>query len=313
MPADRFSLPFGAEGVVSAQAADRLLTLKDADAALVYMAVAKNAGVCDAHALSDLLMMPRERVVRALDALKTAGLVAACGLPPEPADELPKYSAKEIAKSIGGDPGFRYLADETQRRMGKVLSQSDLSTLMGIYERMGMPVEVACMLVTHCVKETERRFGPGRKPTMRQIEREAYRWETMALMSEKEAERYLAGQEQRHTAYHQVLRALQILGRAPSASEEKYINDWLDMGFDPEAVYRAYDITVVNTGALKWKYMDSILRSWHDKELHTLEQIDRGDRPAARSQRDKAPSRHQPGEHEKRALEWLKGYEPAKK
>ena len=43
----------------------------------------------------------------------------------------------------------------------------------------------------------------------------------------------------------------------------------------------------MNTGGLKWPYLNSILKSWHEQGLLTLEKIEAGDRmpeKAARSQ-----------------------------
>ena len=39
----------------------------------------------------------------------------------------------------------------------------------------------------------------------------------------------------------------------------------------------AYERTCENTGALKWAYMNSILKSWHENGLHTPQEIARGD------------------------------------
>jgi DnaD/phage-associated family protein len=65
-----------------------------------------------------------------------------------------------------------------------------------------------------------------------------------------------------------------ISGRDYSPSEKKYAEAWADMGFEDEAVSRAFDITVLNTGKLAWKYMDTILRNWHAKGLHTAAEIE---------------------------------------
>ena len=45
------------------------------------------------------------------------------------------------------------------------------------------------------------------------------------------------------------------------------------LGFSAGARELAYDRTVLKTGRLQWKYMDSIVRSWHGKGLHTPEEI----------------------------------------
>ncbi|MEI3102136.1 MAG: DnaD domain protein [Oscillospiraceae bacterium] len=56
---------------------------------------------------------------------------------------------------------------------------------------------------------------------------------------------------------------LGMRGRELTATEQKYISSWLDMGFGEECISIAYDRTVTDTGALKWNYMNKILLSWH--------------------------------------------------
>ena len=51
----------------------------------------------------------------------------------------------------------------------------------------------------------------------------------------------------------------------------------MDWGFPDEAIRLAYEKTCMNTGGLKWPYLHSILASWHDKGLRTVEQIRTGD------------------------------------
>ena len=70
----------------------------------------------------------------------------------------------------------------------------------------------------------------------------------------------------------------------PSASEEKYLAAWQEMGFGPEAVALAYDKTVLKCHELKWPYCNGILRRWHEAGLHTVEEIQSRDRPAARQE-----------------------------
>lgn len=59
------------------------------------------------------------------------------------------------------------------------------------------------------------------------------------------------------------------------------MESWIDLGFEEDAIAEAADRTITNTGGLKWKYMDTILRSWHGKGLHTMEEIEKGDAPKA--------------------------------
>ena len=57
------------------------------------------------------------------------------------------------------------------------------------------------------------------------------------------------------------------------SAEEKYIRSWLEMGFDAGAIGVAYERTVLKTGGMSWPYMNSILKSWHEKGLHSEEEV----------------------------------------
>ena len=63
------------------------------------------------------------------------------------------------------------------------------------------------------------------------------------------------------------------------------------LGFDDEAIAMAYERTCINTGTLKWPYMNSILKRWHDAGLHTADQVRAGDSKAQPKQerRDLSP------------------------
>ena len=80
------------------------------------------------------------------------------------------------------------------------------------------------------------------------------------------------------------MRALQLGDRLPAPSEEKYLTAWQEMGFGPEAVALAYDKTVLKCHELKWAYCNGILKRWHEAGLHTVEEIQSRDRPAARQE-----------------------------
>ena len=75
-----------------------------------------------------------------------------------------------------------------------------------------------------------------------------------------------------------------------TASEQRYVDAWIGMGFSAEAVEIAYDRTVLKTGKLAWSYLNSILKSWHTKNLHTAAEILEGDgaRPAQSKRKEPA-------------------------
>lgn len=100
---------------------------------------------------------------------------------------------------------------------------------------------------------------------------------------------------------------LDIRDRQPIQKEKDYISSWVDMGFADEVIRKAYEETVMKKGNLNWPYMNAILQSWHQKGLHTVEQIAAGDSQRPRRARPgagaTAPQPAAPGEADRRARE----------
>ena len=84
-------------------------------------------------------------------------------------------------------------------------------------------------------------------------------------------------QLQVHTRIAQLRLMLQLDQRRLTATEEQYLTSWIQMGFSDEVIGMAYERTCLNTGGLKWNYMNSILKSWHEKNLHTPKELAEGD------------------------------------
>ena len=84
-------------------------------------------------------------------------------------------------------------------------------------------------------------------------------------------------QLQKQTIIARVQQRLQLGDRRLTRAEEQYIRQWLDWGFGDDVIAMAYEKTCLNTGAMKWPYCNSILKSWHEKGLHTVQEVEGGD------------------------------------
>ncbi|MDR1131892.1 MAG: DnaD domain protein [Oscillospiraceae bacterium] len=260
--------------------ADRLLRAGDGTAALLYLYALRSGESLAPEKAAAALSRTEKEITKAAAVLCGLGLFSSGGKSrelPLPADELPEYTAEDLARRTGENGEFRAVVEETQRMLGRMLTGADLKLLFGIYDYLRLPAEVIFLLINHCVEETRERLGPGKTPSMRSIEKDAYIWYNHELLTLERAEEYLLLKRARAGTMRDVKRLLQIGGRNFSATEHKYAESWLDMGFDLEAIALAYDKTIVKTGSLAWKYMNSILASWHAKGLHTAEEISMGD------------------------------------
>jgi len=271
---------------VTAQAARRLLEKGDGDAALLYLALLRHHGTVMPRSLAGELRWERTRIEAAEKTLRELALIAAPAdtAPPEPADERPDYDRMDIADHLEKSAEFRILTAEVERKLGKKLTTPDIGVLLGLNDYLGLPADVIYLLVCHCAERVQRRYGPGRRPGMKQIEKEGYTWARMGIDTQAEAAAYLKKYAERQGALPQYMRVLQLGDRMPSASEEKYLAAWQEMGFGPEAVALAYDKTVLKCHELKWPYCNGILRRWHEAGLHTVEEIQSKDRPAPRQE-----------------------------
>ena len=157
---------------------------------------------------------------------------------------------------------------------------------------LGLPAEVILMLLSYCIEEQERRLGEGRRPTMRMVEKEAYFWARSDIFTLDAAEEYIKKKDERRKSSYEIRELLGIKNHRMSATEEKYITSWLEMGFTGQAISMAYDRTVLNKKELVWPYMNRIMESWHKKGLHSAEEIEAGDRRTApaRQQSSSAPT-----------------------
>ena len=280
--------------VLPAQQADRLIGRGDGYAALLYLCLLRADRGVTAQELQRRLKWSQLRLHAAETALQELGLIDRPPeqKPPEPAQERPVYTADDLTDLLTGDAGFRMLVPQTEEKLGKRLKTADLQILAGLYDDLGLPADVIYLLVCHCVTRSEERYGPGRRPTLRQIEKEGYHWAQRGLFDQESASQYLRDWNVRRSAMSRYMQVLGLGDRRPVESEERYIADWMDKGFPPETVALAYDKTVFYKKELNWRYLNGILRRWHENGWHTEEEVRQSDsRKPSRREEKKDDSR----------------------
>lgn len=288
-------------GVVSmtAESAQRLLALGQGDAALLYVALLRYGG--ELPPARGALGWTAGRVDAAYQALLGAGLVAGGAqtpaAPERPAREGPEYVTGDILAALEGDSAFASLQAQVERMLGSLLSPADLKTLYTIYDYLALPPEVILLLTTRCVEEMERKYGPGRRPRLSQLRKTAQRWRDDGVDTLEGAEEYLRRQNALREREAQLLPLVGVRDRQPLDKEREYLATWLDWGFPPETISLAYQKTLMKKQSMSWPYMNSILKSWHGKGLHSPKEIERGDSGRA------APQKSAPADKSRRVAQ----------
>ncbi|MCL2663066.1 MAG: DnaD domain protein [Oscillospiraceae bacterium] len=287
----KISLPGPEIITIAGQTIDKLVRAGDGDAALLYLYILRTHEQKElseseiAIALdkskgwvaSAMAVLSRLRLIN-LDNINGAKTGNAASDSESGIDSLPPYkeprphTEDEVKQVLQSGSDFSVVIEETQRRLGKQLSPDELLRLYGIYDNLRLPPEVILLLITHCIRES-RITGDGRAPNVKYIEKAAYTWEREGIFSLERAEEYLKALESKKSVRGEMKRVLCIWDREFSATQKRYVDDWIEMGMEPDAIAIAYDKTMVKTGSLAWPYIDKIVRNWHIKGLLTAQQV----------------------------------------
>ena len=261
------------EPTLEISAIRRLLAAGDGDAALLYLC--RSAGLSEVATGFD-----EPRLERAARLLRQLGMDESAAPRFIQSSEPPVYTEQDVQTQLGRR-AFQMLMREVQRCLGRVLNTEELKILISMSEYLGLPHEVINMLVHYCVDRGRSR-GSGRLPSLRTIEREAYRWADEGVDTMERAASFIKTQDVLRDREARLLSLLGLEGRRLTQTEEKYLREWAQLPISDEAIALALDKTCANTGCLKWSYMNSILKSWQAQGLSTLEQVTTQDRRGAK-------------------------------
>lgn len=186
--------------------------------------------------------------------------------PVRPALETPtQYTATDIANRSRNSAEIRFLLDTAPTLLGRLLSPADCSTLLFLYDSAGLPADVILMLLEYCVTTGH--------TNLRYLEKVALSWAEDGIDTHEKAEQRIRQLESLHSFEGQVRSIMGITGRALTPSERQHMTRWAnEWQTPPELVHAAFDICVKRTGKLSFSYINSILKTWHEKGYTTAEQ-----------------------------------------
>lgn len=252
----------------------KLLGAASGDGALLYIYLRSGNHLNDA---AQTLNMSESRISCAMATLRQLGLWLEEKQQRILSGERPVYSERDVLEADSSDSEFKSLRGEVERLLGRNMNTEELKILLGFIRYLGLSGDVISVLICYC-KDRARQRGSLRNPSLRTIEKEAYAWAEQGIDNLEEAAAFIQAQNVRNSRMSRLQSQLQIRGRHLTAAEERYAQSWLEMGFEDEVIAMAYERTCLNTGGLKWNYMNTILQRWHEAGLHTAEAVRTGDR-----------------------------------
>ncbi len=192
----------------------------------------------------------------------------------------PHISSREVMKAREINPSMKDTITMVEQLLARPLSTREITAVFDFMSWYGMDGSLVLMLFEYCISMDKKNFA--------YIEKVAESWHNEGINDIKSAEAVIKRATEEKKFRNKCMRIFG-LERNFSPSELKYINSWkTELGFTPEMVECAYDITVKNTGKAALAYMNKILLSWHQKGIKTPGEIKEKDvsRPGENSKID---------------------------
>lgn len=171
------------------------------------------------------------------------------------------------AQRLAVDEELKMLVEETQTTLGKVLSNSDIATLLMLKDTCGLPLDVIFMLIHYCASID--------KGNIRTIENIGIQWANDGVYSLEAADNKIK-QIQKTTANFSIVSkafGLKNVG-SPTKKQLEYGDKWVsEWKFSPEMLREAYERCVDTKGTMNLRYIDGILKRWNASNLHTLDEL----------------------------------------
>lgn len=179
------------------------------------------------------------------------------------------------AQRLAVDEELKMLVEETQTTLGKVLSNSDIATLLMLKDTCGLPLDVIFMLIHYCASID--------KGNIRTIENIGIQWANDGVYSLEAADNKIK-QIQKTTANFSIVSkafGLKNVG-SPTKKQLEYGDKWVsEWKFSPEMLREAYERCVDTKGTMNLRYIDGILKRWNASNLHTLDELHKYEKSAS--------------------------------
>ena len=193
----------------------------------------------------------------------------------------PNYSPAAL-KRMCEDENIRQILFVAESLLGKTLTNSEINTILYIYNDLHFSDELLEYLLEYCVS--------GEKRSLRYVEKVAINWHAEGITTAEEAK---LRHEIHSRKVYSVMKAFGINDRMPGKPELDYISRWYDeYGFECELVIEACNRTIQSLHKPSFEYTDTILSNWKKKNVHTLSDVEAVD--AARPRKDTAAASDQP-------------------
>lgn len=177
-----------------------------------------------------------------------------------------KPKAHEAAVRCSEDERLKAMMTEAQRMLGRLVSPSEVSTMIWLHDNQGLDPAVILMAVQYAAAEGVKGFS--------YIENMCIGWARDGVQNVKDAEEQLKKLYLRKSAWGIVESAFGIPHRKPTKKEGEYADCWVnEWGMKKELLEAAYERCIDATGKLGFGYINKILDKWNKLGVENVSEI----------------------------------------
>lgn len=260
------SLPEGELRVAGCNTLDKLISIGDGDAALLYLYILRYGDITDDKNAARMLKLSPERYERALFTLHAliTPQKAASVAPSE--NTPPSYTPAELRQARLQDHKFSAVCQCAEETLGRTLTDAQIRCLLTAYDFLGLSAEAIIELLSYLKKEK----GVVR---LSDIKHETYAWADMGIYTAIDAQRYLSQKAGEKPLSDSIYTALRANPESPSPKEQRVCSFALSHGFPADTIALAVARTHKSHGKHSLDYILGILRQWEQKGVHTVSEI----------------------------------------
>ena len=182
-----------------------------------------------------------------------------------------RLSGFELSKRIDSADELKWLVSEAERIFGRFLNQSEISSLVTMFDYAGLATDIIVMLIEYCVSID--------KANMRFIEKTAYSWADQGIDTHKAVEDHINLLITEKNNEYLIKSAFEIHDRNLTTKQKEFVSVWLDKWqFSIEMIKLAYEMCIDNTSKLSFPYINKILSNWYEKDIKTPESAEENEK-----------------------------------
>lgn len=173
-----------------------------------------------------------------------------------------RLTMQEVNELAQDDKNIQALLRESQATLGRTLKNPESETIVSIYVRYEMNVDIILMILQYCVSKG--------KTGMAYIEKMATDWCERGIDSHEKAERELIRLLEQTELENELRATFGIYGRGITDRELEFYTVWTqEFKMSTQIIKLAYERNIDLKGKVSFSYINAILADWSKKNIST--------------------------------------------